>query len=168
MRPDDAGLVCPSVEQIERREAGCSSKFSPRHDVFMRTAVIGRTSFIGPRLVNRLRERVHDVVDDDVGEAEAVVCVHALTQENAEEAVRLSRGRTGKLVVFFEMSRDAKHGGDGWGFGVCLWAPSAKENGTNCAFWSSLLCTARLQRQAARPSIPSLLVFAASQGSQSG
>jgi nucleoside-diphosphate-sugar epimerase len=65
----------------------------------MRIAVIGRTGFIAPHIANRLRECGHDVVDDDGGEVDAVVCVHAFTQEDAEAAVRLFRGRTSKLVV---------------------------------------------------------------------
>ncbi len=65
----------------------------------MRIVVIGRTGFIAPHIVDRLCERGHDVVDDEGGVADAVVCVHAFTQEDAEAAVRLFRGRTGKLVV---------------------------------------------------------------------
>jgi hypothetical protein len=37
------------------------------------------------------------------------------------------------------MSRDADHGGDGWGFGTCLWAPSATKTGVKWPFWASLL-----------------------------
>src|SRR5260370_4293790 len=65
----------------------------------MRIMVSGRTGFIAPHIVNRLRECSHDVVDDNGSVADAVVYVHASTQEDAEAAVRLFRGRTGKLVV---------------------------------------------------------------------
>src|SRR5258708_15251535 len=65
----------------------------------MRIVVIGRTGFIAPHIVDRLCERGHDVVDEEGSVADAVVCVHAFTQEDAEAAVRLFRGRTGKLVV---------------------------------------------------------------------
>ncbi|MDF3058928.1 MAG: putative restriction endonuclease [Rariglobus sp.] len=36
------------------------------------------------------------------------------------------------------MSRDADHGGKGWGFSTCLWAPIKKENGAQWPFWSKV------------------------------
>jgi len=64
----------------------------------MRIAVAGPTGFIAPHIVNCLREHGDHIVDDG-SEADAVILVHAFTQEDAEAAVRLFRGRTGKLVV---------------------------------------------------------------------
>jgi nucleoside-diphosphate-sugar epimerase len=65
----------------------------------MRIAVVRNTGFIAPHIVRRLLERGHDIVDDDASEADAVVCAHLFTQEDAEAAVARFRGRTGKLVA---------------------------------------------------------------------
>jgi nucleoside-diphosphate-sugar epimerase len=64
----------------------------------MRIAVVRNTGFIPPHIVRRLLERGHDVVNDD-SEADAVVCVHLFTKEDAETAVGRFRGRAGKLVA---------------------------------------------------------------------
>ncbi len=41
--------------------------------------------------------------------------------------------------MWLEMSRDEKHGGEGWDFSKYLWSPSHKRNGGQWAFWQSLL-----------------------------
>lgn len=38
-------------------------------------------------------------------------------------------------MTWIEMSRDEEHGGSGWGFRECLWAPSRKKNGSRWNFW---------------------------------
>ncbi len=91
----------------------------------MRALVIGGTGFIGPHIVRRLLERGHEVtvlhrggmeaelpgsvrhVHADIGamaedhgiEADVVIHVYAMTETDAALAVRLFRGRTGKMVV---------------------------------------------------------------------
>lgn len=40
--------------------------------------------------------------------------------------------------TWLEMSRDAEHGGLGWGFGECLWAPPLTEKGTRWPFWGAV------------------------------
>lgn len=91
----------------------------------MRVLIIGGTGFIGPHIARRLLERGHEVtvlhrgemeadlpaevehIHTDIAsvpdkhklEADAVIHVCAMTQEDAENALRLFRGRTGKLVV---------------------------------------------------------------------
>jgi putative restriction endonuclease len=42
-------------------------------------------------------------------------------------------------VIWLEMSRNEEHGGEGWNFAECLWAPSRKVNGARWPFWESLL-----------------------------
>jgi putative restriction endonuclease len=42
-------------------------------------------------------------------------------------------------VIYLEMSRDEVHGGEGWGFSECLWAPTRKKGGAaQWPFWSSV------------------------------
>lgn len=41
--------------------------------------------------------------------------------------------------MWLEMSRDASHGGDGWGFAECLWSPSHKNPSGRWPFWELLL-----------------------------
>jgi nucleoside-diphosphate-sugar epimerase len=65
----------------------------------MRIAMVRNTGFIAPHIVQRLLERGHDVADDDGSEADAVVCAHLFTQEDAEAAVARFRGRAGQLVA---------------------------------------------------------------------
>ena len=40
--------------------------------------------------------------------------------------------------MFIEMSRDADHGGTGWEFAKCLWAPTQKERGGGWPFWTKV------------------------------
>lgn len=61
--------------------------------------MVRNIGFIAPHIVCRLLERGHEVVHDDSLEADAVVCAHLFTQEDAEAAVGRFRGRTGKLVA---------------------------------------------------------------------
>src|ERR1700731_2155534 len=42
-------------------------------------------------------------------------------------------------MMFLEMSRDEAHGGDGWGFTECLWAPTEKTGGGKWPYWIKLL-----------------------------
>ena len=91
----------------------------------MRVLLIGGTGFIGPHVASRLLERGHDVTVLHRGKTEAelpafvhhvhadihalpvdhslefdvVVHVYALSEADAQAAVRLFRGRTGKMVV---------------------------------------------------------------------
>ncbi|HLJ49497.1 MAG TPA: NAD-dependent epimerase/dehydratase family protein [Bryobacteraceae bacterium] len=91
----------------------------------MRALVIGGTGFIGPHIVRRLLESGHHVtvlhrggmeaelsdavrhvhadissLPEDHGiEADVVIHVYALTEQDAVTAVRLFRGRTAKMVV---------------------------------------------------------------------
>jgi hypothetical protein len=44
----------------------------------------------------------------------------------------------GQTMIYLEMSRDNDHGGVGWGFAECLWAPSRKENGGQWPFWGKV------------------------------
>lgn len=44
-----------------------------------------------------------------------------------------------RWTVWLEMTRDADHGGPGWEFGKCLWAPTQKKSGTAWPFWDLLL-----------------------------
>ena len=42
--------------------------------------------------------------------------------------------------MYLEMSRDEAHGGEGWAFPDCVWAPSAKKKGKGTwPFWSKVL-----------------------------
>lgn len=41
--------------------------------------------------------------------------------------------------MFLEMSRDEAHGGDGWGFTQCLWAPTEKTSGGKWPYWIKIL-----------------------------
>jgi nucleoside-diphosphate-sugar epimerase len=104
-------------------------RFAPRRPCYLiclNVLIIGGTGFIGPHIARRLIARGHDVTvlhrgnmetsdlpesvrhihtdiaalpDDHDIRADAVIHVYALTQEDAETAVRLFRGRTRKLVV---------------------------------------------------------------------
>lgn len=91
----------------------------------MRALIIGGTGFIGPHIARRFLDRGHEVTVLHRGETEAdlpaevphihadiaslpdkhnleadtVIHVCAMTQEDAENALRLFRGRVGKLVV---------------------------------------------------------------------
>lgn len=38
--------------------------------------------------------------------------------------------------MWIEMSRNEIHGGKGWGYKECVWAPEKKKNGMNWPFWS--------------------------------
>lgn len=40
--------------------------------------------------------------------------------------------------MLIEMSRDPIHGGVGWEFGKCVWAPTVKENGGDWPFWNKV------------------------------
>lgn len=42
-------------------------------------------------------------------------------------------------MIYIEMSRDQEHGGGGWSFPNCLWAPILKKNGANWPFWKKIL-----------------------------
>lgn len=39
-------------------------------------------------------------------------------------------------TMFLEMSRDETHGGAGWEFTKCVWAPTRKKNGHEWRYWS--------------------------------
>ena len=41
-------------------------------------------------------------------------------------------------MMWLEMSKDETHGGDGWGFTQCLWAPTKRRDGTTWPYWTSL------------------------------
>jgi putative restriction endonuclease len=41
--------------------------------------------------------------------------------------------------VWLEMSRDEAHGGDGWGFGECIWSPHLGRSGREWAYWNLIL-----------------------------
>ena len=41
-------------------------------------------------------------------------------------------------MIYLEMSRDEVHGGGGWGFPNCVWAPSARRGGGSWAFWKKV------------------------------
>ena len=40
--------------------------------------------------------------------------------------------------MFLEMSRDPEHGGAGWEFSTCLWAPTTKKIGGAWPFWTKV------------------------------
>src|SRR5688500_2419057 len=40
--------------------------------------------------------------------------------------------------MFIEMSRDPDHGGKGWEFTTCVWAPSKKEDGGRWPHWTKV------------------------------
>jgi hypothetical protein len=42
-------------------------------------------------------------------------------------------------MIYLEMSRDPVHGGGTWAFGNCIWAPNAKQDGSQWPFWSKIL-----------------------------
>lgn len=42
-------------------------------------------------------------------------------------------------MIYLEMSRDESHGGEGWGFKECVWAPTRNKGGAKWAFWSKIL-----------------------------
>ena len=51
----------------------------------------------------------------------------------------------GDETLWLEMSRDEKHGGDGWAFTECLWSPTHKNPAGRWPFWESLLHVRRGQ-----------------------
>ncbi|WP_156373786.1 MULTISPECIES: HNH endonuclease [unclassified Rhizobium] len=41
-------------------------------------------------------------------------------------------------MIYVEMARDVDHGGEGWSFPSCLWAPTLKETGAHWPFWTNV------------------------------
>src|SRR5580704_15316768 len=42
-------------------------------------------------------------------------------------------------MMYLEMSRDEAHGGGGWAYPNCVWAPTEKARGGKWPFWTKIL-----------------------------